>query len=253
VNTSSVLRRRSPSRAEAWCVLGFVVVLVTAIAAPPIEQPAEYHAFADARTWAGVPNAANVLSNVVFAIAAALVAALALRTRGRLPEATRAGLGLTAFGLLLTAVGSAWYHRHPDNATLVWDRLPITVTFAGLIAVALAQRVSARLAWLALPALSALGLASVFYWKATGNVAPYGALQIGAMAGLFLIVALTRKPDDPLPWWWLIVGYGIAKVGEFYDGAVFDATRGVVSGHTLKHLVAGAAAAAFAWPLFARR
>ena len=36
----------------------------------PIPQPASYHAFADTRTLHRIPNALNVLSNVVFLVVA---------------------------------------------------------------------------------------------------------------------------------------------------------------------------------------
>jgi hypothetical protein len=246
------IRCSAATRAEAWCVAGFVALLLIAIAAPAIEQPAAYHAFADARAWAGMPNAANVLSNALFAVAGVLVAIVASQAGSRLGAAARAGLAVTAVGLLLTSAGSAYYHWRPGNATLVWDRLPLTVTFAGLMALVVAQRVSERLAWAALPLLILLGPASVFYWQASGNVTPYGVLQIGAMLALLVIVVLLRRADDPIAWWWLFVGYGIAKGAEAFDGAVFEATRGALSGHTLKHLAAAIAAGGIAWPLFRR-
>ena len=244
----SALRRRPVSGAEASCVLGFVALVVTAIAAPSFEQPQDYHAFADARAWAGVPNAANVLSNAVFVVAGVLVGATALSARARLGAASRAGVGVTAIGLLLTAAGSAYYHWRPDDATLAWDRLPLAATFAGLIVLVLAQRVSERLAWAALPTLVVLASGSVFYWRVSGNLMPYAVLQVGAMVALLLIVALLRRPDDTIPWWWLIAGYTLAKLAELYDGRVLEAS-GALSGHTLKHLLAGLAAAGLAWPL----
>jgi len=45
-------------------------------------------------------------------------------------------------GLLLTACGSAYYHLAPDNARLVWDRLPMTVVFMPLVAAMLMERVT---------------------------------------------------------------------------------------------------------------
>lgn len=46
-------------------------------------------------------------------------------------------LGWTAFflGVASTAFGSAYYHLKPDDARLVWDRLPVRVfqlSFAGI-------------------------------------------------------------------------------------------------------------------------
>ena len=48
-------------------------------------------------------------------------------------------------GVLLTAACSSYYHLAPDNARLVWDRLPMTVGFMGLFAAMLTERVNPRL------------------------------------------------------------------------------------------------------------
>ena len=54
---------------------------------------------------------------------------------------------LTLFeGVALTALGSGYYHLAPDNARLVWDRLPMTIGFMGLLAAVLAERVSVPVA-----------------------------------------------------------------------------------------------------------
>src|SRR6185295_17669796 len=85
-------------------------------------------------------------------------------------------------GALLTCFGSAYYHAAPDNARLVWDRLPMTLGFAGLVSAAVAERADLRLGLRALWPLLGLGVASVIYWYATerggaGNVIPYAAYQ----------------------------------------------------------------------------
>ena len=67
-------------------------------------------------------------------------------------------------GLLLTAFGSSYYHLAPDNARLVWDRLPMTITFMGMVAAVIAERISVRLGLWLLPFLLCVGLASVFEW-----------------------------------------------------------------------------------------
>jgi len=54
------LTQRETSLAAA--VLGLV-----ALFGPALEQPADYHAFADQRTLAGIPHALDVLSNLAFA------------------------------------------------------------------------------------------------------------------------------------------------------------------------------------------
>ena len=218
---------------------------------PAFGQDPDYHRFADQRTWLGVPRGADVLSNVAFALVGGLgVLRLVARDRLTFSPATQAGLWCVATGLLLTSAGSAWYHLAPDDGRLAWDRLPMTIVFAGVLAAALAQRVSERIAATMLPLLLFLGVASVVYWRVSGNLAPYGALQFGGAAALLLLVALTRNADDPFPWPWLIGCYAAAKVFELTDGAIFNATSGVIAGHALKHLAAALAGVAALRPLY---
>ena len=61
----------SPSRPRAqvasralWLALAAAALGIALWLHGPIAQWADYHAFADQRTWLGVPNAANVLSNL---------------------------------------------------------------------------------------------------------------------------------------------------------------------------------------------
>jgi hypothetical protein len=78
----------------------------------------------------------------------------------------------------------------------------------------------------------------------TGDLSLYAALQLGGVGGLLLLMLLTRKGDDSIPWAWVLGWYALAKVAEFADQAIFDATHRLIAGHTLKHLLAAAAGAA---------
>ena len=80
-------------------------------------------------------NAANVLSNLVFLVAGLL----GLRSAVRQTALPARPAWIVAFaGIALVSVGSAWYHRAPADDTLLWDRLPMTVAFMGLLAAVLA-------------------------------------------------------------------------------------------------------------------
>jgi hypothetical protein len=85
--------------------------------------------FADSRGVGVLPNAIDVLSNLAFLIAGAF----GLRLASRAPLPQQASLHLFAMGLVLTALGSAYYHWAPTDKTLLWDRLPMTLAFAGAI------------------------------------------------------------------------------------------------------------------------
>ena len=148
-------------------------------------------------------------------------------------------------GLVLTALGSAYYHLAPDNERLVWDRLPMTLVFMPLVAALIAERVSVKLGLWLLPVLSAVGICSVIQWHLTeqhgrGDLRFYLAVQLYAVLALFaalLLPAHYTRGSDLL----LVAGfYVLAKICETADHQIFSVGH-IVSGHTLKHLSAGAA------------
>ena len=146
-------------------------------------------------------------------------------------------------GALLAAFGSAYYHLAPDNARLVWDRLPMTVGFMGLLTAILAERVSVRVARLVFIPLLAIGAGSVGYWYLTevggaGDLRLYVLVEFGALLIVVLLLLLypAREPGTG----YLVTGlvaYAAAKCFELEDAQVL-ALGQIVSGHTLKHLLA---------------
>ena len=248
---SAALSRSGRFLTGSGAVLAAITLAVSAWALlPVIPQDPTYHRFADQRQWLSVPNAADVLSNLSFALVGLLGAIrLASPRRPRFSQAAEAGLWCVALGLVGTALGSTWYHLAPNNASLVWDRLPMTLVFAGVLGTAIAQRAGNDIGRLSLALLVPLGIASVAYWKVSGDLSLYVALQGGGIVGLLLLMLLTPKGNDSIPWAWVLGWYALAKVAEFADQAIFDATHRVIAGHSLKHLLAAAAGAAVLWPL----
>lgn len=224
-----------------------IVVVLTAAAAtfsmPPIPQDPAYHAFADRRTMAGIPNALNVLSNIPFLIAGWLGLAVLRAPGARMdPRRTHAYAALFG-GTALTGFGSAYYHLAPDNARLVWDRLPMTVGFMGLLTAMIAERASERAARRLFVPLTALGAFSVAYWawtegRGAGDLRLYGLVQFGSLALVLALLALYPATQPGTAY--LVAGlgaYGAAKLFEALDARIY-AQGQVVSGHTLKHVAA---------------
>jgi len=246
--------RLSSPRAGGIVVAAIAFILVASLLAPRIPQDQGYHGFADQRTWLGVPNGADVLSNLAFALVGIVgVGGLLSRRRPRFNASTEAGLWLIAVGIIGTAVGSAWYHLDPADATLFWDRLPMTVVFAGVLAAATSQRLGQDAGRWVLAILPLLGIASVAYWASTGDLSLYLLLQFGGIVALVALLVLARDRGDPIPWLWVVVFYVAAKVLETGDRAIWDATHGLIAGHALKHLLAAAAVAAALSPLLVQR
>ena len=211
-----------------------IVVAVAMVVHGPIAQPPAYHDFADARSWLGIARAADVLSNVPFA----LVALWALASR-------RNGLAWTAFdvSLLLTAFGSAYYHLAPDDARLVWDRIPIALACGAMIVAVYGETHDARRTAGALAAMCVAAVASVAWWRSTADLRPYLLLQVAPLVLVPLWQWQARRPRRERVLFGLAFAcYAVAKGFEVRDRAVFDALA-FASGHTLKHLAAALAAA----------
>jgi len=230
------------------------VTALTAMAGlllPRIPQPQSYHFFADQRSFLGVPNFANVVSNIPFAVVGLWGLVVLLRPKGGqnptsfLDSRERLPYVIVSVGLILTAFGSSYYHLHPSNVRLVWDRLPMTIVFMSLISAIVAERIDLRAGLWLLPVLLLTGIASVLQWHLSelggaGDLRFYSAIQ--AFAVIFLLIALlippryTRGADLAI-----VVGfYVLAKVLEVFDKPIFEQGH-FVSGHTLKHLAAAAA------------
>jgi predicted membrane channel-forming protein YqfA (hemolysin III family) len=229
-----------PARSRrVWLLAGVAVAaaLVAALA-PPLPQDPAYHRFADHRRVLGAPHGLNVLSNAGFLLAG--VWALARVARAPLPGWERAAGLVFGAGLILTALGSAWYHWAPSNATLVWDRLPLSALFPTVFAVAIGDRVSPAAGRVLFVPLVMAAVGSVLYWHGTDDLRPYVVVQFLPMLLVPLMLALFPGRRPPAP---LIAGvlvYAVGKLAELGDGAIF-ALGGVVSGHTLKHLLAAVA------------
>jgi hypothetical protein len=224
-------------------ILAALAVVAAAIlfgAFPPLRQDAAYHKFADRRTIWGIRNFWNVVTNLPF-LAVAIWGLRAFRAPAAFSERwERAAYGTLLLGVALVAFGSGYYHWHPDSATLVWDRLPMTVVFMPLLATTIGERTSMSAGkWLLLPLLAA-GIGSVAWWAATGDLRAYGLVQFYPVAALPLMLGLFPPRYTGTRGLWAMVGfYALAKVFETFDGPIGAVLS--TGGHPWKHLAAAAA------------
>jgi len=244
-----------PAHSRLPTLLPPIIVTVLVIAGlvhGPIEQLADYHAFADHSVLFGIPHACDVFSNLGFALVA--VWGLLRRPTGGDGEA---GYRLFLVGLLMTAFGSTYYHLAPDDARLVWDRVPIALACAGLLAGvrgdALQRDSRTATGWLA---LFAVGSVAWWYWTARegrGDLRPYLLLQILPLLLIPLWQAIGKTSgNERLAFASALLLYALAKWAELNDHAIAAVTA-PLTGHTLKHLLATAAATVIAAALVRRR
>jgi hypothetical protein len=220
-----------------------LIVSVTALAGAwllgPVAQDPTYHDFADQRRLLGLPNFWNVATNLPFLFAGVWGLLVAKRIDADL---VRPAIVFAA-GVILVAFGSAWYHLMPDNASLVWDRLPMTISFMAFFSFALTMVYGAKTGRIWLLPLLACGVASIIYWDITeaagqGDLRWYGLVQFLPAVLIVLFVCLYPQFFQARRYLWLAIGaYALAKLLEWQDGAIWDAGN-LLSGHSLKHLAA---------------
>lgn len=227
-------------------------ICLAMIAHGPIAQTGDYHAFADRSELLGIPHAQDVLSNLGFAIVG-WWGIFSLWPQRRHPAIERSflGYGLFLIGLILTAGGSSYYHLQPDDHRLLWDRLPIALACVGLLAAVWAETALAEGRAVIVTVLLALySVASVLWWYITaldgrGDLRPYLLLQILPIFLIPLWQAIYRSALPDRLWFGAaLLLYIVAKLVEANDYLLLAATNNTLSGHTLKHFFATAAAAA---------
>ncbi len=234
-------------------ILG-VAILISAVlfSFPPIAQDPSYHNFSDNRSFLKVPNFADVFSNLPFIV----VGLLGLQLMKKLwdddsffSQPSEKWIWSTFFlGTVLISFGSSYYHLKPNNFSLIWDRLPITIAFMSLFASIIAERIHFQAGIYLFPILLVMGIGRVTFCHDTeqqgiGDLRPYLLVQIFPIVVIPLMLILFPAQYTGVRFLLQALGwYILAKLLELFDTAIFGLLQETISGHTLKHLASGVAA-----------
>ncbi len=238
--------------------IGVVVIVATGFA-PAIPQDPLYHDLADQRRLFAVPNALNVLTNLLFAWVGieGLYRLLRQKSLQVLAELVPVYIGFFG-GLVLLAAGSSYYHWSPSNASLVWDRLPIALVSLSFLTHLVGEQVSTQSARRLFPWLIAVGVASVIYWyfsevAGRGDLRPYALMILLPLILTPVLILLFESPWTRVTdVWWMLGWYLLARLCEYLDRTIFDWLI-LLSGHSLKHIAMAIACAVFLHHLRQRR
>lgn len=245
------LARMNTERPQArGAVIGFALLAAIAVIVllPAVPEPPALRDLVDGRTFFGIPNFANVVSNLPFL----LVGAAGLRfvmndARVAFVEAGEKWCYGTCFAVVaLIAAGSTYYHLDPTPARLMWDRIPIALCVMTLLAATIADRIDPKAALRLLGPLLVIGAASAIHWRWSmvhghENILPYALVQFGSIAAIAVIAFAFRSRYTRGGDLFVVIAiYVVAKVAESFDAQVYGWGE-LVSGHTVKHLVAACA------------
>jgi len=244
---------------RAVLLLGIVVGVVTVAAlVDPVSQDPLYYLFADQRAIVNVPNFWNVMSNLPFLVVGIWGWRVIAQDAETVTPSTKLAWMIFFFGIALTAFGSGYFHWLPNNDTLVWDRLPMTIGFMSLVAIIISEYFSPQAGKNSLIPLLLLGASSVAYWAYTeargiGDLRPYAIVQFLPMLLIPMVIVLYRARSDLGRYvWWMSGFYVAAKVFEQLDVQLYSVGE-VLSGHSVKHLLASLAPASMVYGLMQRR
>ncbi|WP_420550097.1 ceramidase domain-containing protein [Curvivirga sp.] len=214
----------------------------------PIAQDISYHNFADQRNMLGIDHFLNVLSNIFFLIIGVLGIRESLQMKDEYLKYRLVSL-VFFIGVGLVGLGSGYYHLDPNNMTLVWDRLPMTIAFMAFFSMVVIDRIDARIGQkVVLPISLLLGALSILYWVITenmgvGDLRAYAFIQFFPVILIGLICWMYRQAEimkvSMLSY--VFLWYAIAKILEHFDLQFYQLTLGFVSGHSLKHVAAAIA------------
>jgi hypothetical protein len=207
-----------------------IAVIITFGLIEPFPQDPGYHEFADQRSFWGIPNALDSLSNIPLAIVGFIGILAAMKVLRR-----------TKFN------AAVFYHLAPSNETLIWDRLPITILTLGFFCSVISEMVNPKASLALVGPLLLIGIGSVFYWQYTeglgrGDLRLYGIVQFLPLILIVLIFLMYKFPENYLSYIiGLLIFYSLSRLTENLDHQIFAALQ-FISGHTLKHLFAATAA-----------
>ncbi|MEJ7738994.1 MAG: ceramidase domain-containing protein [Chitinophagaceae bacterium] len=221
-----------------------IVIAIGLFTHGPIPQDQNYHNFADQRNILGITNFLNAITNLPFA----LVGLFGLRTVRKMGEKKLRVIFSTLFtGFLLLTFGSGYYHVEPDNYTLIYDRIPITIVFMSFFAFIIHDRIQPSKGYIAFILLNLVGVFSVIYWVLTERVGN-GDLRLYAIVQFFPIIAIPlilllyksffNHVKEIVP---IFLFFGIAKISESFDKEIYGLLDITISGHSIKHLFMAAA------------
>lgn len=216
------------------------VLPLALFAVAPIAQFPGYHDLADQRRLLGLSHFWNVVSNLPFLV----LGLLGLHQLRRKREEAAAAWATLFAGSVLVAFGSSWYHSNPNDATLIWDRLPIGIAFMGFFTALLVEHVDGsarRIAERLLGPLVVLSAVAIWWWYRTGDLSLWVWVQAAPMLAVVLALTLLRGRYTHRRYLaYALACYAAAKALEVADLQVMQWTGGLMSGHALKHIAAAA-------------
>ncbi len=217
-----------------------IIAVVVIFFVKPIAQSQDYHNFADRIKFFSIPNFWNVISNLPFVIIGSVGVCAVLKSLAH--YCLQQSYIWFFVGIILTGFGSGYYHYNPNDTTLIWDRLPMTISFMSFLSIIIGEFIKDSLGKKSLYPFLLIGIISIVYWVVLEDLRMYVLVQFLPIILIPIVLFLSKNNLKVKKYFWLILTtYVVAKFLESSDLLIYSNTNKLISGHTLKHFVASIA------------
>jgi hypothetical protein len=118
----------------------------------------------------------------------------------------------------------------------------MAIAFMALFSAITAEHLRDALERKLLPVALAVGVASIAWWQYADDLRLYAWVQFGPLLALaYLLLACPGRYTHRYYLAFGLLAYAVGKAAELGDATIFAATSGLISGHSLKHLLAALA------------
>lgn len=218
----------------------FVLLLIASFYAPK-NDPKIYFQFADQWTFRSIPHFLDVATNLIFFISGTLGLFVYKNCHQKFNYIERLSFLFFSYGSILLCLGSGYFHWTPNPYTLVWDRVPMVICFNSLITFIIADRVETKgllelmILFLLLGLITTFGVPYLYQ-----SLRPYYLFQLGTIIfTVILTFSFKEKKISNLSLISMFLFYVLAKLTETFDHQIYNLLK-FITGHNLKHLLAGA-------------
>ena len=222
-------------------LISLLLFFLVALLYGPISQPQSYHSFADGREFISIPNTLDVVSNLAIIYPGIIgLSFVHERRKKAILSEDEMSIQITLFsGMLLTFAGSIWFHLDPNDSTLLWDRLGMSVVIGSCISLMIHDMWDKNLAGKIHIPILVMSIVSVLWWPVFDDLRIYFIVKHQPFVIFPLLIFFGHKTYDLISgYYWALSLFILATFFEFTDQLIFDLTR-FISGHTLKHIAAG--------------
>lgn len=140
-------------------------------------------------------------------------------------------LKILGYHVILLSLASSYYHLNPNNKTIFLDLLSISL-ISSLLIIYLLKIEDNNIRFI----IYFIGIISVLYWNYSGNLFPYSLLWLTSTFLLLYVYYDTKYKWKSLIIISLII---LIRIVEIYDKKIYNLTNNILSGHSLKHILAG--------------